>query len=445
MTPRIAVVDDEERMAQVLAMVLRRDGHIVDVFTAPDACLAALNETAYDLLLTDLRMPGMDGVSLLKAAKATVPGLPVILVTAHATVQTAVEAMREGAFDYVTKPFANAECRALVKRALEMTRLERENRYLRAELMARFSLDRVIALSPGMQAALDLARRAARSTATVLVTGESGTGKEVVARAIHVHSERVGGPFVAVNCKAFADSIVDAELFGHERGAFTGADTARPGIFEQAHGGTVFLDEIGEIGPDVQAKLLRVLQERAVRRVGARAETAVDVRVVCATNRDLQARVAEGHFREDLFFRLAVIPIHLPPLRERPEDVLPLAHMFLERMCQAQNRRLKGWTPQVERWLTTHPWPGNVRELENTLERGVVLARDDRITLEDLLVRPTQNGGTALSDHLDRCAAEHIRATLRATAGVRVEAARRLGIDRTTLYRLMQKYAIAEI
>lgn len=442
MTPRIAVVDDEARMAQVLAMVLRRDGHTVDVFTDPAACLAALAANPYDLLLTDLRMPQMDGVALLKAARAATPGLPVILITAHATVQTAVEAMREGAFDYVRKPFENAECRALVNRALEMNRLARENRYLRAELTARFSLDRVIAVSPGMQAALDLARRAARSMATVLVTGESGTGKEVVARAIHVHSDRLGGPFVAVNCKAFADGVVDSELFGHEKGAFTGADRARPGIFEQANGGTVFLDEIGEIGPDVQAKLLRVLQTRALRRVGAQRETAVDVRIVAATNRVLEDDVATGRFREDLFFRLAVIPIHIPPLRERPEDVLPLARMFFENMCQAQSRRLKGWTPAVERWLATHGWPGNVRELENTIERGVVLARDDRITLDDLLVRAPQSAATGLSDHLDRAAADHIRATLRATGGVRVEAARRLGIDRTTLYRLMQKYAI---
>ena len=442
MIPRIAVVDDEARMAQVLAMVLRRDGHTVDVFTDPQACLDALAADPYDLLLTDLRMPAMDGVELLKAARALVPGLPVILITAHATVQTAVEAMREGAFDYVKKPFENAECRALVKRALEMNRLARENRYLRAELMTRFSLDRVIAVSPGMQAALDLARRAARSMATVLVTGESGTGKEVVARAIHVHSDRVGGPFVAVNCKAFADGIVDAELFGHEKGAFTGAERARPGVFEQANGGTVFLDEIGEIGPDVQAKLLRVLQTRALRRVGAQRETQVDVRIVAATNRVLEDDVASGRFREDLYFRLAVIPIHIPPLRARPEDVLPLARMFLEGMCQAQGRRLKGWTPEVERWLASHPWPGNVRELENTIERGVVLAREDRVTLEDLLVRAPQSAAAGLSDHLDRCAAEHIRATLRATGGVRVEAARRLGVDRTTLYRLMQKYGI---
>ena len=442
MTPRIAVVDDEARMAQVLAMVLRRDGHTVDVFTDPHACLAALAANPYDLLLTDLRMPQMDGVALLKAARTATPGLPVILITAHATVQTAVEAMREGAFDYVKKPFENAECRALVKRALEMNRLARENRYLRAELMSQFSLDRVVAVSPGMQAALDLARRAARSMATVLVTGDSGTGKEVVARAIHVHSDRLGGPFVAVNCKAFADGVVDSELFGHEKGAFTGADRARPGVFEQANGGTLFLDEIGEIGPDVQAKLLRVLQTRSLRRVGAQRETQIDVRIVAATNRVLEDDVATGRFREDLFFRLAVIPIHIPPLRERPEDVLPLARMFFERMCQAQSRRLKGWTPEVEQWLASHPWPGNVRELENTIERGVVLAREDRVTLDDLLVRAPQSTASGLSDHLDRCAAEHIRATLRATGGVRVEAARRLGIDRTTLYRLMQKYDV---
>ncbi|MCA9528069.1 MAG: sigma-54-dependent Fis family transcriptional regulator, partial [Myxococcales bacterium] len=437
MTPRLAVLDDEHRVAEILALVLRREGYTVDAFHAPAACLQALADRAYDLLITDLRMPDLDGVEVLRRARALDPALPVILITAHADVPTAIAAMREGAFDYVQKPFDNEACRALVRRALEVTRLARENRVLRAELKARYALDDLVAVSAPMVDALDLARRAARSNVTVLITGESGTGKEVIARAIHVHSDRVARPFVAVNCKAFAEGVVESELFGHERGAFTGADRARPGVFEQAEGGTLFLDEIGEVGPDFQARLLRVLQEREVRRVGADRARPVDVRVLAATNRDLQAEVRAGRFREDLYFRLAVIPIQIAPLRDRRADVLPMARAFLVRMNAAQGRALSGWTEEVERWLLTHDWPGNVRELWNTLERGVVLARGDVITLADLLIGATSPAGPAdelLSAHLDRRAAEHIRATLAAVGGTRVEAARRLGIDRTTLY-----------
>ncbi len=442
----IAVLEDEHRMAEVLAMVLRRDGHTVETFNEPERCLDALESGGFDLLMTDLKMPGMDGVEVLRRAKAMRPDLPVILVTAHATVKTAIAAMREGAFDYVQKPFANEACRALVARALEVTRLARENRRLRGELLARYGLDHIVAESEGMRRVLDLAQRAARSTATVLISGASGTGKEVVARAIHVHSDRVGGPFIAVNCKAFASGVVESELFGHERGAFTGADRGREGIFERAHGGTLFLDEIGEVGDDFQAKLLRVLQEREVQRVGAQAPRKIDVRVLAATNRDLAAEVQSGGFREDLYYRLAVVPLHVPPLAERPADVLPLARVFLERAANNQGRAVHAWTPEVEAWLQRHGWPGNVRELENTIERGVVLALGEVIELSDLTLGPpsAQPEGAQLSlqQHLDRAAVQRIRAALEESRGVRVEAARALGVERTTLYRLMQKYGI---
>ncbi len=444
MRATLAILDDEHRTAEALAMVLRRDGHEVLTFTRPGDCLMVLEDEGFDLLLTDLRMPELDGVEVLRRAREVRPDLPVILVTAHATVQTAVAALRQGAFDYVQKPFDNDACRALVARALEVTRLSRENRYLRSELRQRYSLDRLVAVSAEMRAALDLASRAARSKATVLVTGESGTGKEVVARLIHVHSDRVGGPFVAANCKAFASGVLESELFGHERGAFTGAERARPGLFERADGGTLFLDEIGEVGDHFQAKLLRVLQEREVQRVGGGAPRPVDVRVVAATHRDLRARIDSGHFREDLYFRLAVIPVLVPPLRERPDDVLPLARAFLERCNEEQGRDLRGWTEEAERWLLSHDWPGNVRELENTIERGVVLARGDRLELAELRVDgpaaavPEQT----LQGHLDTAARAHIRGTLAAVGGKRVEAARRLGVERRTLYRLMQKYGI---
>ncbi len=437
-------------MARIVAMMLQRDGYDVQTFNAPEDFLATLGAEHFDLLVTDLKMPRIDGVEVLRRAREATPDLPVVLITAHATVKTAVAAMRNGAFDYLEKPIDNDDCRAVVGRALDMTRLARENRYLRAELRSRYALDNIVATSDGMQQVLDLAKRAARSRATVLVTGDSGTGKELVARAIHYHSDRVGNAFVAVNCKAFAAGVLESELFGHEKGAFTGAARARPGIFERADGGTVFLDEIGDIDLDFQAKLLRVLQEREVRRVGGDTDHSVDVRVVAATNKHLQAEIAADRFREDLYFRLAVIPIKIPPLRERPADVLPLARTFFERMTADQGRHLTGWSQEVEAFLQSYDWPGNVRELENTLERGVVLAQGDRIELDDLLVtaaaQPQDAGPTATTETLqavmDAAAAKAIRAALAETGGRKVEAAKRLGVERTTLYRLIRRLAI---
>ena len=450
MKPRIAVLDDEPRMVEIIGMVLRREGYDVRAHSDPGEALAALEKQPADLLLTDLKMPGMTGVEVLTRARELDPDLPVILMTAHATIPTAIEAMKRGAFDYVEKPFDNTELKNLVQRALEVTRLSRENRYLRAELAQRHSLDAVVTESEAVREAFELARRAARSRSTVLVTGETGVGKELVARSVHYHSDRVGRPFVAVNCKALASGVLESELFGHEKGAFTGADRAKPGIFERADGGTLFLDEIGETEPDFQAKLLRVLQERKLTRVGGSEEREFDVRVVAATNRDLKSEAAEGRFREDLYFRLAVIPIHIPPLRERPEDVLPLARQFLMNWNEELGRNVRGWSEAVERFLVSHAWPGNVRELENALERGVVLARGESLELDDLLVDPADEmdangqdaGPQGLQAFLDSAAAERIRAVLADTGGVRVEAARRLGIDRTTLYRLMRKYGI---
>ncbi|MGH0033165.1 MAG: sigma-54-dependent transcriptional regulator [Myxococcota bacterium] len=453
MKSRVAILDDEQRMVDIIGMVLRREGHEVATFTDADEALAALEKQPVDLLLTDLKMPGGDGLSVLRRAREVLPELPVILITAHATVSTAIEAMRAGAFDYVEKPFDNTELKTLVQRALDVTRLSRENRYLRAELGSRYSEGAIVAESAALREVLDRVRRAARSPSTVLVSGESGTGKELVARAVHYHSDRVGRPFVAVNCKALASGVLESELFGHEKGAFTGADRAREGIFERADGGTVFLDEVGETDADFQAKLLRVLQERVVQRVGGSEERPVDVRVVAASNRDLRAEVAGGRFREDLFFRLAVIPIHLPPLRERPEDVLPLARHFLAQWNQRLGRSLAGWSDEAEALLVAHPWPGNARELENAIERGVVLAAGERIEIDDLLLEPPADagagpaagagsGGESLQAFLDRATREHLLRALEAADGKRVEAARALGVDRTTLYRLMRKHEI---
>jgi DNA-binding NtrC family response regulator len=452
MNSRLLVLDDEQRMVDIIAMVLRREGYEVATCTDGELALEMLAQEPFDLLITDLRMPGPDGLEVLRRTRAASPGLPVILMTAHASVSTAIAAMKEGAVDYVEKPFDNDELKSLVRRSLDLTRLARENRYLRAELRHRYAVGQIVAASKSMQDVLALARRAAKSPSTVLVTGETGTGKELVARVLHVESERVGGPFVAVNCKAFSEGVLESELFGHERGAFTGADRTRPGLFQQADGGTLFLDEIGEVGSDFQAKLLRVLQDKAVRPVGGDRSRAVDVRVVVATNRNLRAEVAAGRFREDLYFRLAVIPIHVPPLRERREDIVPLARHFLARWNGDLGRRVAGWSDAVADYLERHTWPGNVRELENTIERGVVLARSDRIEFDDLLVDPDgdeaskapSDSGRAqnLHEFLDVAAAERIRAALSESGGVKVDAARRLGIDRTTLYRLMRKYAI---
>jgi DNA-binding NtrC family response regulator len=443
-TPRLAILDDEPRMADVLAMLLRREGYEVATFTEGAAALAALREHPFDLLVTDLRMPDPDGLEVLGRALEIDAELPVILITAHGSVSSAIEAIRRGAFDYVEKPFENDELKAVVRRALDLTRLARENRYLRAELHSRYSVDQIVAASEAMRGALDRVRRAARSRSTVLVTGESGTGKELVARAVHYMSDRVGQPFVAVNCKSLAPGVLESELFGHERGAFTGAERARAGLFEQAHRGTLFLDEIGEVGADFQGKLLRVLQERSLRRVGSNEPRAIDVRVVAASNRDLRAEVGAGRFREDLYFRLAVIPIHLSPLRERPADILPLARHFLAKWNAELGRCVRGWSDEVEAWLVRHGWPGNAREVENAIERGVVLARGERIELDDLLVdeSETAEGSAGLRAFLDRAAADRIRAVLVESGGKRGEAASRLGVERTTLYRLMRKYGI---
>jgi DNA-binding NtrC family response regulator len=446
-TPRILVVDDEARMASVVAMALGRAGYTCETCASGEEALAALAARGADVVVTDWKMAGMDGIELLKQLRVQQPALPVILITAFASVPSAVAAMREGAFDYVTKPFDNDELRAVVARALELTRLERENRYLRQEIGTRYGPDAMIAASPKSLELLELLRRVAPSRSTVLIQGESGTGKELVARMLHYWSERVGRPFVAVNCKAFGEGVLESELFGHERGAFTGAITARAGCFQRASGGTIFLDEIGEVSPDFQAKLLRVLQDGEVLPVGGSKPIAVEVRVVAATNRVLRDEVAAGRFREDLFFRLNVIPIHLAPLRERREDVLPLARHFLASHAAEAGRQL-AFTPETEQGLLAHAWPGNVRELENAVERSVVLARGSEVTPEDLLLTESTAGprpaatDASLQRHLDTATADRIRAALEAAHGQRAEAARALGIDRTTLYRLMKRLGL---
>jgi DNA-binding NtrC family response regulator len=431
---RVLVVDDEPRMAESIATALGRRGHECVIANSGEQALARFAEAAADVVVTDLRMPGMDGLALLGKLPDTVP---VIVLTAHGDVPSAVEAMQKGAFHFLTKPFDNDELRSLVQKALELQSLKRENRALRRELG-----EELIAHSKQMKDLCALVDRAAPSKAAVLLLGESGTGKELIARRVHFASDRVSAPFIAVNMKAFSSGVLESELFGHERGAFTGASAARAGCFERASGGTLLLDEIGEIDPDFQAKLLRVLQEGEVLRVGGDRPRKVDVRIVAATNRDLRREVQQGRFREDLFFRLAVIPVQVPALRERPDDVLPLAEHFLDRHARESGRTLS-LSDAARRALCAHSWPGNVRELENAIERAVVLAPGDEIGPENLLLPPSAPAESeSLDDALDRAAAMRIRAALAETGGRRAEAATALGVERTTLYRLMKRLGI---
>jgi DNA-binding NtrC family response regulator len=457
--PSILVVDDEQRMGQVISMVLSRAGFDPRVHSDPRAALADLNEHRPDLVITDLSMPGMDGIQLLKEVKAHDREIPVILITAHATVKSAITAMKEGAFDYIIKPFENEDLKNIVSNALALSRLSKENRYLREELKTRYLIDGMIGESPEMQAIFEMIRRVAGSKATVLITGESGTGKELVARAVHYQSPRLGQPFVALNCKALAESLLESEMFGYEKGAFTGAAAAKKGRFELANQGTLFLDEIGEVSEAFQAKLLRVLQVGEFERVGGTQTLKVDVRVLAATNRDLQAEVAAGRFREDLYFRLNVIPIRLPPLRERRKDILPLAYHFLNKFRGEMEKPLRDFADDTKELLAGYDWPGNVRELENAIERGVVLARGEYLQVDDLLMKPVRpaepasgapaaapchDGATrTLEEHLDQTAAVYIKKVL-ADCDSKVKAAELLGINRATLYRLMKKFGIVE-
>jgi DNA-binding NtrC family response regulator len=358
-------------------------------------------------------------------------------MTAFGSLETAIEAMRQGAFDYLTKPFKLSEVSLAIQRALEDRRLREENRRLRAQIEERFGLDALRGRSPAMQAALDRIRAVADSDASVLLLGESGTGKELAARAIHESSPRRARPFVPVNCTAIPEPLLESELFGHERGAFTGADRRRRGLFAEANGGTLFLDEVGDLPLALQGKLLRVLQDKAIRPVGASQEIQLDVRVISATNRDLQALVGEGRFREDLYYRLAVLPIRLPSLRERPKDILPLATHFLERAAAAVGKRFEGFDESARAWLTQHRWPGNVRELENVVERAATLARGPLITLADL---GTEFSGVAglelgLRPTLAELEDRYIRRVLEETKGDKAAAARILGISVRTLQR----------
>ncbi len=455
---RILIVDDDRNTRDGLQRALRRRYDVM-LAESGDRALALLADTDIDILLSDVRMPGMDGVTLLQRARARQPELVSILLTAYGNVEVAVEAMKAGAYDFLMKPVNLDHLDLLLQRALRSRDVESENRKLRAELDDKFGLESLIGGAPVMRNLFDVIRQASPTQATVLIQGESGTGKELVAHAVHRLSTRAQGPFVAVHCAALTDSLLESELFGHEKGAFTGAVARRKGRFESADGGTLFLDEISEISPAVQVKLLRVLEERCFERVGGSESVEVDIRLVAATNRDLRGWVDEGHFREDLFFRLDVVNIMLPPLRDRVDDLPLLCNHFIGEFAARNGKLVTGISADAVELLSEYRWPGNVRELRNTIEKMVVLARSERLTVRDVpgnirqAVRgtgggdmsvPVQRGGRAIPTETASSLADTekamIFAALEKEGGNRTKAAEVLGISRRTLHRKLRQY-----
>jgi DNA-binding NtrC family response regulator len=433
---KVLIVDNDPGMLDLLKQHLEHEGRIVTAVSGGAEAVKALESDEFDVVLTDLVMDGPDGWAVLHETQRLQAGARVILMTAFASLETAIDAIRQGAYDYLTKPFKLAEVTLTINRALDDRRLREENRILREQVEQRFSFDNLIGRSKAMQSVFDKIRAVTTSDATILLLGESGTGKELVARAIHHNSPRRDKPFVAVNCAAIPRDLLESELFGHEKGAFTGAVRKRRGLFVEADGGTLFLDEVGDIPSPLQGKILRALQDRTVRPVGSSEEIRLDVRVVSATHRDLMALVSDGRFREDLYYRLVVIPIRLPSLRERPEDILLLADHFLARSARAIGKPLDGFDQESTAWLLQHRWPGNVRELENVVERAVTLARARLITRTDLGIEfAPEAPGMGVRPTLAELEESYIRRVLAETKGDKVAAARILGISVRTLQR----------
>ena len=453
--PRILIIDDEPDMLENCRLMLSREGYDITTSAHSTNVPLLLSQADPDLVLTDLMIPGKDGIEVLREIKWSHTDIPVVVMTAYATVETAVAAMKEGAADYIVKPFSKDQLLILVKRVLESRRLLLENRRLRRELEQQKLSTSLIALSPGMQEVASLVSRVADTGASVLIQGESGSGKEVIARAIHSASRKSGGPFVAVNCSALPAQLLESELFGHEKGAFTGAVATRKGLLEEAHGGTFFLDEITEMDPAMQAKLLRVIQERRLRRVGGNREIEFDVRFISASNRDPQQAIKERLLREDLFFRLAVVTIKVPSLRDRREDIPSLANLFLQEVARAYERAVEGYTPQVMERLTSYHWPGNVRELRNVVERAVSLATRPVIREEDLpselqhakahqiSVDCTEPYEDAKAKVLDQFQREYFTGLLEQENNNISRVAARAKVDRKTVYRILKNYGFS--
>ncbi|MBX7098174.1 MAG: sigma-54 dependent transcriptional regulator [Myxococcaceae bacterium] len=456
---RVLIVDDDKIVLRAATEILQRAGcQVVSVDDAVEG-LAAVKDPTIDVAVFDMKMPNLSGMDLLKASKQARPEVEVLMMTAYATVETAVEAVKSGAYDYLTKPFENIDVLTLaVQRAAEKKALRDRAQQLEAELQSRTRFEDLVGQSASMREVFKLVDTVSHSSATVLVQGESGTGKELIARAIHYRSPRKAAPFVAVNCSALTDTLLESELFGHVKGAFTGAVATKKGLFEAADGGTIFLDEIGDMPLATQVRLLRVLQEGEVKRVGANESISVDVRVIAATNADLQKARQEGRFREDLFYRLNVIAVTLPPLRDRPEDIPVLAHHFLHVYSQRLEKKVTGFSSEALEALTSNPWVGNVRELENVVERAMVLTSDDRIDLDDLPadIRTGRKVGGDVElhslSHLPYAQAKalamraferrYLSALLEKSKNNVSQAARTAGVDRSNFRRLLKQYEV---
>jgi two-component system response regulator AtoC len=450
---RILVVDDDAVARGLLADALRKEGYEVEEAVGGAGAVEFGRRTPFDVVLTDIRMGEVDGFAVLQEFKQHSPDTSIVLLTAFGTMEGAIEGIRQGAYDYLAKPFKKEEILLVVQRSLEHSRLVRENARFREELRDRQDRSRLIGSSPLMLEVYKLVARVSSGKSTVLIEGESGTGKELIARAIHANSPRRERPFVPVNCAALPDTLLESELFGHEKGAFTDAIGAKKGLFEAAHEGTIFLDEIGDVGPALQVKLLRVIQEQEVRRVGGTALTKVEVRIIAATNRELSQLVKNGTFREDLFYRLNVVRIVVPPLRDRREDIPMLAHHFLQKVSSDNKPTIRGFVPDAMKVLQRYHWPGNVRELENVVERAVSLTHGPLILPDDLPdpvrhspsnalgpeLLPGQAGALVSLDELEK---QYLVRVLKESGHNKVRAAKILGIDRRTLYRMSERFGL---
>jgi len=437
--PKILVVDDEDIVRESLGDWLDGVGYDVELAASGEEALQIIKKKKPRIMVTDLVMPGMNGIELMNEAKKIVPSIITIIITAHATIQSAITAIREGAFDYIEKPFYPEKVELLIGKLVEHQDLIEENIKLRRKIEERFQFEGIIAKSPKMLKIFELIRIVAPSSATILITGETGTGKEVVARAIHHQSKRRSNSFIATSCAALPESLLESELFGHEKGSFTGAVERKKGKFEAADKGTLFLDEIGEINANTQVHLLRALEEKKITRIGSNEEFSVDTRVITATNKDLRSMVLEGQFREDLYYRLKVVTINLPALKERREDILPLAEHFLKKYAEENDKDVINLSPEVIEFMLNYAWPGNVRELENMIEHGVILSMSNAVTMAEL-PQDTLHPTLAEEKTIDAVTKNHILHVLEETQGNISEAAKILGIQRMTLYNKLKKY-----
>ena len=446
----ILIIDDDAAILDSCSQALKKEGYSVNGAKDGIEGLVLYHREFFHVVLLDLKLPGIDGMGVLNRIHEETPETPVIIITGYATIESAVEAMRLGAFDYMAKPFSPKEVRVTVDKALKNRKILLENRYLRQELEAISEFDMVVGKSKNMEKVLDLVKKVSPSESTVLITGESGTGKEILAREIHKHSLRRDGSFVVVDCGALVETLFESELFGHVKGSFTGAYETKHGRFEVADRGTIFLDEISNISLNIQTKLLRMIQAREVTRVGSSKPIQVDARIIAATNEDLTQAVQKGRFREDLFYRLSVVPIHIPPLRERKEDIPLFVDFFLQKYNKRTKKSVKAVSVQVKKALMEYDWPGNIRELENTIERAVVLSKGNTVDLDSLIYHGIITNSELLNPiggrrkTLEEVEKEYIRSVLQASHGIKNETARILGIDRKTLWAKIKKYNLAQ-